>query len=305
MLKNIAKPGIRPTVILTHTLQFHSALAMIQGMRDLFAEGFGPRAIQFVAFDRKGDVYVEVPRRASDSDRLKVGNKLTLPWPLDCGHHFYLDAVHPITGDIVVVNGDRRIGHMASLVDVAAMVSWFVQEAHDESIFFGCTPHQQGSWWITEEHAEALHVRGFVDIVATSAGLLARRTMDPGLYLLSMGAAARGALNEWQQIFVSPLGNVLMLERRMLYDQLVLNCQHGLVEVDLYDLPRASESGRIRIEAGFAVVGRRSSGGFAVTRGVPEDWGLRDIKPATLVGSEGCSFMELPEVLRELTDWWV
>ena len=293
-------------MILTRTLRFHSALAMIKGLKELFANGFGPRGVLFIAFDRGGDVHVQVPERVSDMERLKVGNKLTLPWPFVNGDFFYLDAVHPIAGDTVVVNGDRRIGHMASLVDVAAMVSWFVQEAHDESIFFGCTPHQPGSWWITEEHAEALHVRGFVDIVAVKGqGLLARRTLDPGLYLLSLDSASRGALNEWQKIFESPLGNVLMLERRLLYDQLVLNCQGGLVEVDLYDLPRASESGRITMDGGgFAVVGRRSSGGFAVTRGEPMDWGLKDIKPATLVGSEGCSFMELPNVLRELKDWW-
>lgn len=291
-------------MILTRTLQFHSALAMVKGLRKLFREGLRPRGVLFCAFDSVGDVQLQVVEQEQDMERIRVGEKLTLPWPsLEDRELFFLDAVHPVGPEAVLINGDRRIGRMASLVDVAAMVSWFVKEAHDESIFFGCTPHQPGSWWVTEEHAEALHVRGFVDIVATGAGFLARRIMDSGLFFLPLMAAAKGELNGWQKIFDSPLGNVLMLERRLLYDQLVISCQGGLVELDLYDLPRASEAGRITIDGGWAVVGRRSVGGFAVTRGEPEDWGLRDIKPATLVGSDGSSFLELRDILRELKEW--
>ena len=91
-----------------------------------------------------------------------------------------------------------------------------------------------------------------------------------------------------------------MLERRVLNDHVVLSCQNGLVELDLYDLPRASETGRFTIDGGFAVVGRMTSGAFAVSRGVPMDWGLDQLCPATLVGSEGCSFMELRRLLKEM-----
>jgi len=285
-------------MIPTRTMTYHSALAMIGGLKQLFRQGLRPREVTFIAFDNVGDVHIEIPKRFQDVKRLKVGHKFSLSWPFE-GRIFYLDAVHNLGGDVVVMNGDRRIGNLASLVDVAALVSWFIQESRSSSIFFGCTPHQPGSWWISEDHAEPLHVLGFSEIVPTPQGLLARRSMDPGLYLLPSDAVAKKKLDRWQCIYTSPLGNVLMLERRMLYDQLVLSCQHGLVEVDLYDLPRVSECGRFTIEGGYAVVGRISGGAFAVTRGKPMEWGLDDLRPAILVGSSGCSFTELRDLLKE------
>ena len=148
----------------------------------------------------------------------------------------------------------------------------------------------------------ALHERGFVEIVPAHQGMLARRIMDDGLFFLPREQAVAGHLDQWQRVFTSPLGNVLMLERRLLYDQLVLSCQDGLVEVDVYDLPRVSEAGRLSLQGGFAVVGRITGGAFAVARGRPMDWGFEDLSPATLVGSSGCSFMELKGLLREQVD---
>jgi len=138
-----------------------------------------------------------------------------------------------------------------------------------------------------------------VEIVPTQAGLLARKIMDNGLYLLPEAEVVKGELSTWQKIYESPLGNILMLERRLLLDHLVLSCQEGLVEVDLYDLPRVSEAGRFTIKGGYAVVGRTTMGSFAVTQGIPQDWGLDNLKPAVLVGSDGCSFMELRQILRQ------
>ena len=94
------------------------------------------------------------------------------------------------------------------------------------------------------------------------------RSAEPGTLTLDVGAVA-GGVEQWQRVYTSPLGNVLMLERRLLYDQLVLSCQGGLVEVDLYDLPKVSESGRFTLPGGFAVVGRITNGAFAVARGTP------------------------------------
>jgi len=288
-------------IFATRTVHYHSPLAMVRGLKELFVQGLRPRDVNFIAFDPAGDVHVEIPARFSEVNRLRVGNKLSLPWPFE-GRMFYMDAVHPLGADVVVINGDRRIGGLSAMVDVASMMSWFVTEAHaDQSIFFGCTPHQPGSWWVSGECTEAFHTRGFVDIVATAPGLLARRIMDPGLYFLPAVSAVRGEMEHWKKIYTSPLGNLLMLERRMLYDQLVLSCQGGLVELDLYDLPRASETGRFTIEGGWAVVGRISGGAFAVTRGEAKDWGLDHIMPAMLVGSDGCSFMELRKLMQELS----
>lgn len=286
-------------MIPTQVLHYTSALQMIRGMKRLFREGLRPRGIMFMALDVNGDVSLVIPERMKDVDTIKVGNKLSLDWPLE-GRVFHLDAVHPLGPDTFVVNGDRRLGSYSSVVDVAAMVSWFIRQAGDESIFFGCTPHQPGSWWIKGEQAFDLHGRGFVEIVSAEQGLLARRTMDDGLYFLPKQQAVDGVLDAWQKIYTSPLGNVLMLERRLLFDQLVLSCQEGLVEVDVYDLPRVSESGRFSLAGGWAVVGRISGGAFAVTQGKPMDWGFEALRPATLVGSEGCSFMELRHLLQNL-----
>ncbi len=284
----------------TRSLKYQSALGMIQGLKKLFEDGLRPRGILFIALDANGDAHLEIPQRLDDMSHIKVGNKLSLDWPFQ-GRMYYLDAVHPVGGDVAVVNGDRRLGSLSSMVDVAALVSWFVREAGDESIFFGCTPHQPGSWWIRGEQAVALHNLGFVEIVPAEQGLLARRTMDAGLYFLPRQAAIDGDFQHWQKVFESPLGNVLMLERRLLFDQLVLSCHDGLVEVDVYDLPRVNESGRFSVSGGWAVVGRISGGAFAVTQGRPMDWGFEALRPATLVGSEGCSFMELRQHLSELT----
>jgi hypothetical protein len=283
-------------MIPVRVLHYNSALAMIQGLKKLFADGLRTRGILFLAIDDSGQVHLAIPERMKDVNTIKVGNKLSLPWPIE-GRVFYLDAAHSIGGDAVVVNGDRRLGNVTNMVDVAALVSWFVREAGEESIFFGCTPHQPGSWWICGERAVALHSLGFVEIVPTEQGLLARRTMDPGLYFLPVEHAVTGGVEHWEQIYTSPLGNVLMLERRLLFDQLVLSCQDGLVELDLYDLPRVNQSGCFVIDGGFAVVGRISNGAFAVTQGRPMDWGFDDLRPATLVGSEGCTFMELRRLL--------
>ena len=284
-------------MVATRTTHYNSALAMIQGLKQLFREGLRPREVMFLAFDNHGDVSLTLPERRKDVEKLKVGEKLSLPQPVE-GRYYHLDAVHPIGGDAVVINGDRRIGSLSSLVDVAALVSWFVKTAGDQSIFFGCTPHQPGSWWVKEEQTVSLHERGFVEIVPAHQGLLARRIMDDGLYFLPREAQVTGT-EPWQRVYTSPLGNVLMLERRLLYDQLVLSCQEGLVEVDVYDLPRVSETGRFSLKGGFAVVGRITGGAFAVARGTPMDWGFEGLSPATLVGSEGCSFMELKERLRQ------
>lgn len=280
------------------THHYHSALAMIRGLREMYRAGQGPRGLLFLAIDERGDAHLAVAERPADVAGLKIGDKLSLPWPFP-GRIFYIDAVHPVGTDAVVVNGDRRLGNAPTFVDVAALISGFVRQADAQSVFFGCTPHQPGAWWVRNEHATPLHDRGLVDILPVRSGLLARRTVDTGLYFLPEKAAAAGNLGEWQRVFESPLGNVLLLERRVLGGRLVLSCQRGLVEVDVKHLPRVEETGRITSSDGYAVVGRVTNGAFAVTSGVPRDWGLDELRPATLVGSRGCSFQELGKLLDE------
>jgi hypothetical protein len=264
----------------------------------MYRGGRGPRGLLFLALDERGDAHLAVAEQTTDVASLKIGNKLSLPWPFP-GRIFYIDAVHPVGSDAAVVNGDRRIGNVSTFVDVAALVSGFVRQADAQSVFFGCTPHQPGSWWVEGEHATPLHDRGLVDIVPVPAGLLARRTVDDGLYFLALRASTASRLGEWQRVFDAPFGNVLMLERRALGGRLVLSCQGGLVEVDIGRLPEVRETGRIASTAGYAVVGRITNGAFAVTSGAPRDWGLDELRPATLVGSRGCSFTELGKLLDE------
>jgi hypothetical protein len=231
-----------------------------------------------------------------------VGNKLTLRWPFE-GRMFYVDSVHRVGDSVVVVNGDRRAGSITGLIDMALAIAWLVRQSGKRSVFFGCTPHQPGSWWIYRRQIEPLHTRGYVDLVPLGdRGLVARRSMDPCLFFLPAEAAAQGDSSPWQRIYTSPVGNLLMLERRLVKDRLVLSCQHGLAELDLSQLPRVRETGLCPLEQGFAVVGRISDGAFAVTRGNPLDWGYDRLQPATLMGSRGCSFIKLRRLLDRLAE---
>ncbi|MCA9667875.1 MAG: hypothetical protein KC503_19890 [Myxococcales bacterium] len=274
---------------------------MFRGLKAMGLAGTSPRALLFLAFDGQGDVQLAVADQGDDVSGLRVGEKLALPWPF-AGRVFYLDSLHPLSSKVSIVNGDRRIGGLASLIDVAAMLSRFVQRAGAPSVFFGCTPHQPGSWWTDEKRVIALHERGMVGIVrAAGLGLIARRTVDDGLYFLPLDDALACKVDHWTRVFTSPLGNILLLERRLCGKRLMLSCQRGLVEVALDDLPRVHEVGRIDSVAGHAVVGRVSAdGAYAVARGVPTDWGLDELTPATLVRPRGESLEELARALREM-----
>ena len=290
----------------TRTLHFASGFAFVHGLRGLYSKGLKPQQMLFLGLDRRGDVNLDIPAAPHDVDRIRVGHKLSLGAPC-CEDVFHLDSLHAVGKDVVVLNGDRRVGRFASLVDVAAWVAWFVQKAGNRSVFFGCTPHQPGSWWIRGDQVVPLHSSGgYVDIVvAKGMGLLARKSVDAHLYFLSLEDTERGALDCWRHIYTSPLGNLLMLERRMTDSRLVLSCQRGLVEVDVSDPGLVRETDRLRVGGGFAVVGRIRDGAFAVTRGTPREWGYDNLKPAKLVGSRGCEFKRLRKLLAKLeqTDW--
>jgi hypothetical protein len=95
-------------------------------------------------------------------------------------------------------------------------------------------------------------------------------------------------------LYRSPLGNILMLERRVMNYTLVLTCEDGLVEIDLSALPdRVTELSRAQPGPGVGIVGRIDGGAFAVTRGRVEPWGLADVTPALLVGSPNQSLQDL------------
>ena len=64
------------------------------------------------------------------------------------------------------------------------------------------------------------------------------------------------------------MGNILLVERRVLQYRLVLTCERGLVEIDVSHLPDlVIETARVPMRSGFGVVGRIDGGAFAVTAG--------------------------------------
>jgi hypothetical protein len=148
-----------------------------------------------------------------------------------------------------------------------------------------------------------LHALGFLDCVVTTTGILARKIDNDHLYhlewktLRNHGTPAAG----WQEVFKSEMGNIVLVERRVLQYRLVLTCERGLVEIDVSHLPDlVIETARVPMRSGFGVVGRIDGGAFAVTVGTIEPWGLTNMSPAMLVGSPTDSLLELPKTLRAM-----
>jgi hypothetical protein len=276
------------------TARYTNPAAVPIGLGELRRKGLTPRGLAFVALDPRGEVHVAVPGDLEASTTMKVGDKLSLenPWQ---GRFFHYDSVHRLPVG-VLWNGDRRLHEPGNAGEVTVAIAEWLKAYGAKNVFLGCTPHQPGSWWTLNERAPsiALHERGFVDVVTSPTGLLARRIGEAQLYFLPYASFDS---MEWRAIYKSPLGNVLLLERRIIGDRLVLSCQKGLVEVDVSAVPEVKETARVAMSSGFGVVGRVDGGAFAVTCGRPEPWGLADIQPALLVGAQGETLMDLARSL--------
>lgn len=285
-------PGIRVE-------RFAEPTALLLGLGQMRRRGVTPRGLLFVALDSAGAIHMAVPENVDDIGGLKVGDKLGLVWPLE-GRYFHYDSVHRLREGFYLFNGDRRLAQPGDAIDVASLIADFLKASTASNVFFGCTAHQPGSWLVGGRDRVALHEAGFVEVVPVPTGLLARRIMDDRLWLLTWARLAEtGRVDSWDPIYRSPFGNVLMLERRVIDDRLVLSCQKGLVELDLAGLPRVVERAKVALPGGFGVVGRVAGTAFAVTQGKPEAWGLDAVKPAVLIGATECSLAELGRVLAE------
>ena len=289
-------PGIRIE-------RFAEPTALLLGLANMRRRGVTPRGLLFVALDSGGAIHIAVPENVDDISGLKVGDKLGLVWPLE-GRYFHYDSVHRLREGFYLFNGDRRLSQPGDAIDVASLIADFLKAATASNVFFGCTSHQPGSWLVGGRDRVALHEAGFVEVVPVPRGLLARRIMDDRLWLLSWARLAEtGRVDSWDPVYRSPFGNVLMLERRVIDDRLVLSCQRGLVELDLAGIaqvpPVVTERARVALSGGYGVVGRVAGAAFAVTQGKPEQWGLDALKPAVLIGAEECSLAELGRVLEE------
>ena len=288
----------------TRVVHYRDPAAVVLGLKELRRKGLTPRGILFVALDPRGETSIAVPEDLDAVAQIKVGDKLSLvpPWE---GRYFHFDSVHRLPGDTVLWNGDRRLGDTGSAPEVACAISEWLKGSSAKNVFLGCTPHQPGSWW-TPDHLSAvldLHARGLVDCVVTTSGLLARKIDEPHLYHIGFAslAANNGPRAAWNEVFTSTLGNILLVERRVLNYRLVLTCEGGLIEIDCSHLPDlVIETARVPMRSGFGVVGRIDGGAFAVTTGRVQPWGLDDISPALLLGSPNESILDLPRTLRAM-----
>jgi hypothetical protein len=291
-------------VLATRLYQYREPAALALGLKELRKQGLTPRGLLFIALDPRGETYVVVPEDVDAVASIRVGDKLSLVPPLE-GRYFHFDAVHRLPGDRVLWNGDRRLGETGSAPEVAVAVSAWLKGSSAKNVFLGCAPHVPGSWWTIDHRSPvtALHALGFLDCVVVSQGVLARKIDDPRLFLLGFtmlhqqGNPGTG----WIEVFTSELGNILLIERRVLHYRLVLTCERGLIEIDISHLPDlVIETARVPMRSGFGVVGRIDNGSFAVTVGTPEPWGLTNMKPATLVGSPVANLLELPRMLEAM-----
>ncbi|MBC7550943.1 MAG: hypothetical protein H7269_08625 [Cellulomonas sp.] len=301
-------------MIATRVYHYRDPAAVILGLKELRKQGLTPRGLLFVALDPRGETYLATAEDFDAVDSIRVGDKLSLvpPWE---GRYFHFDAVHRLPGDTVMWIGDRRLGDTGSAPEVAVSISEWLKGSSAKKVFLGCTPHVPGAWW-TVDHLSTvteLHSLGYLDCVVTSGGILARKIDSPRLCYLPFAALAQHGTPTagWLEVFSSELGNVLLLERRVLQYRLVLTCERGLVEVELSHLPdRVVETARVPMTSGIGVIGRVSSapgahgtqgGGFAITAGTIEPWGLTNMRPAILVGSPTASLLDLPKTLRAMS----
>ena len=286
----------------TKTYHYRDPAAVILGLKELRKQGLTPRGLLFVALDPRGETSLAVPEDMDAVESIRVGEKLSLVSPFE-GRFFHFDAVHRLPGDTVLWNGDRRLGDTGSAPEVACAISEWLKGSSAKNVFLGCNAHVPGSWW-TVDHMSAvteLHAQGFLDCVVTTTGILARKIDQPKLYHLEWSSLAQHGTPTagWQEVFTSELGNILLLERRVLQYRLVVTCERGIVEVDVSHLPDlVIETARVPLQSGFGVVGRIDNGAFAVTSGTIEPWGLTNMSPALLVGAPTASLMELPKALR-------
>jgi len=275
---------------------YRDPAAVVLGLSELRNRGLTQRGLLFIALDPRGETYLAVPDQMGSVTDIRVGDKLALKPPWE-GRYFHFDAIHRLPGDTVLWNGDRRLTDTGSAPEVACAVAHWLKGMSARNVFLGCAPHQPGSWWTRDERSTVTDLAsiGFDSTLVTVSGLLARRMGEPSLFHLPLSAVRNGDLRQgWTEVYRSSLGNILMVERRVLNYTVVLTCERGLVEIDVSGLPdEVRESEVALVDPGLGVLGRIDGGAFAVTQGTVEPWGLADVSPALLVGSPNQTLADL------------
>ncbi len=304
---------------------------LIRGLGTLRQQGLTPRGMLFLGLNGHGRIYLAVPEAPHQLEKaaLRVGQKLALRWPSgeDVPQRLYhFDSVHALRDDFYVINGDRRLSHPGNALEVGGVVARFIRAAGVTSAFFGCMAHQPGTWLQGGRQVVALHDYGMVEVVPVPMGLIARRLHDHRLYLMTFADIARtGHLESWLPVYSSTLGNILMVERRVVADRLVLSCERGLIEVELHSLPQVIERAQLPFgvqaprssedlessddldddsddRATFPVfLGRLGSEAFVLTRGHLQRGGFLDIAPAELWGTTTGELSDIQSWLGQLS----
>lgn len=312
-----------------HIESYSEHVALLRSLGTLKQKGLSPRGVLFLALSSQGRIYLALPSHPEQltSESLRVGEKMALRWPDSGGDGvperlYHFDSIHALRDDFYIFNGDRRLKDPGNAMDVGTVMARFIRSCGSSSVFFGCTPHQPGSWLIGGPQTVALHDFGIVEVVPVPGGLIARKMHDDRLYLLTFSDISRtGHLEGWLPVFQSQLGNILLVERRVVDSRLMLSCERGLIEVDLSNLPRVTERSRLpfvlpaydedsiesldddlaeQLVQCPAVLGRLGSEAFVLTRGVPQPWGLRDLAPAELWTSPTGELREIESWLTQI-----
>ena len=305
---------------------YADSLALMRGLAALRQSGLTARGMLFLALSAQGRIYLALPEHPErlEHSELRVGEKLALRWPEHLDRPelpqrlYHFDSIHALRDDFSVHNGDRRLSQPGNAVEVGNIIARFIRSTGTSSVFFGCMPHQPGTWLQGGAQVVALHDFGFVEVVPVPTGLLARRLHDHRLYLLTFADIARtGHLEGWLPIYAAPFGNILLVERRVVNDRLVLSCERGLVELALGELPHVQERARLPLwippptESDFgedespeivcpAVLGRMEREAFVLTHGYAQPWGLRDLAPAEVWGSPTGELNDISSWLLQL-----
>ena len=312
-----------------HIESYSEHVALLRSLGTLKQRGLSPRGVLFLALSSQGRIYLALPSHPEQltSESLRVGEKMALRWPDSGGDGvperlYHFDSIHALRDDFYIFNGDRRLKDPGNAMEVGTVMARFIRSCGSSSVFFGCTPHQPGSWLIGGPQTVALHDFGIVEVVPVPGGLIARKMHDDRLYLLTFSDISRtGHLEGWLPVFQSPLGNILLVERRVVDSRLSLSCERGLVEVDVSDLPNVRERSRLpfalpaydedaiesldddlveQLTVCPAVLGRLSGEAFVLTRDVPQPWGLRDLSPAELWTAPSGELREIESWLTQI-----
>lgn len=282
--------------------RFAEPASFVRGLSTARRNGLTPRGLLFLALAPDGSVHLGTPADADKVTSIKIGEKLALVWPSE-GRYFHYDAIHRLPGNFTLYNGDRRLKDPGDALEIAQIVAGFLKGSSTKNVLFGCTAHQPGSWLSIGRQTVPLHELGFVEVVPVAQGLIARRQVDAQLYFLPAhklvaGGRLGGSAEDWQPVYTSSLGNVLLMERRVMGDRIVLSCEEGMVEVNVAEIPNVFETLAVRTNGTMAVVGRIDGGAFAVTSGTKQEWGLSDLRPALLIGGEGDNLIDLGRALK-------